>query len=144
MLYTYRVRLRIIYDGHNACLMYDHDTVISFTLITIVIHQNLLKATSVTLASFIQPRAVDCSYSCFEPPFRMRIILLLRNTEYVERWYYYLFIAYIFFTLLNMHIYYIVVLSLAPLVEKHWPKARSSSIAIAIDRLGIPDLSDNV
>ncbi len=52
------VRLHIIYNGHNACLMHDHVTVISFTLITIVAHQNL--STSVTLTSFIQPRAVVC------------------------------------------------------------------------------------
>ncbi len=39
-------------------LMHDHVTVIIFTLITIVVHQNL--ATSVTLASLIQPRAVVC------------------------------------------------------------------------------------
>ncbi len=47
---TYTVRLRIIYNGHNARLMHDHVTVIIFTLITIVVHQNL--STSVTLASF--------------------------------------------------------------------------------------------
>ncbi len=45
---TYTVRLRIIYNGHNARLMHDHVTVINFTLIT------KLVCTSVTLASFIQ------------------------------------------------------------------------------------------
>ncbi len=30
----------------------------------------------------------------------------------------------------------------SPLVEKHWPKGRSSCIAFAIDVLGIPDLCD--
>ncbi len=38
---TYTVHLRIIYNGHNARLMHDHVTVIRFTLITIVVHQNL-------------------------------------------------------------------------------------------------------
>ncbi len=38
--------------------MHDHVTVISYSLITIVVHQNL--STSVKLASFIQPRAVVC------------------------------------------------------------------------------------
>ncbi len=38
----------------------------------------------------------------------MRNVLLLRNTEYVERWYCYLFIAYIFFTLLNMGVIILV------------------------------------
>ncbi len=38
--------------------------------------------------------------------------------------------------------YYIVVLFLAPLVEKHWRKGRSSSISFLINLLGIPDLSD--
>ncbi len=37
---------------------------------------------------------------------------------------------------------YIVVLSLADLVEKQGTKARSSSIAFMIDLLGNPDLSD--
>ncbi len=46
------VRLRIIYNGPNAHLMHDHVTVIIFTLITIVDHQNL--CTNVTLGSFIQ------------------------------------------------------------------------------------------
>ncbi len=36
---AYTVRLRIIYNGHNARLMHDQITVISFTLITIVTHQ---------------------------------------------------------------------------------------------------------
>ncbi len=31
---------------------------------------------------------------------------------------------------------------IAPLVEKHWPKAWSSSIVFVIDLLGIPALSD--
>ncbi len=37
---TYMVRLCINYNGHNARLMHDHVSVISFTLITIVVHQN--------------------------------------------------------------------------------------------------------
>ncbi len=69
------------------------------TLITIVAHQNLC-VTSVTWLLY-QPRDVVCSYSCFESRFSlyshtMRNGLLLRNTEYVERWYCYLCIAYIF------------------------------------------------
>ncbi len=35
---TYTVRLRIINNGHNARLMHDHVTVISFTLITKLAH----------------------------------------------------------------------------------------------------------
>ncbi len=38
---TYTVRLRIIYNGHSMRLMHDPVTVIIFTLITIVVHQNL-------------------------------------------------------------------------------------------------------
>ncbi len=72
----------------NARLLYV--TIIVFTLITIVIHQNLVSA---TLASFIQPRAVVCvSYAhaavgCFETLFSLyftqrdeKRIELLRNT----------------------------------------------------------------
>ncbi len=73
----------------NAGLLYV--AIITFTLITIVIHQNLASA---TLASFIQPRAVVCvSYAqaaveCSEPLFSLyftqrdeKWLDLLRNTE---------------------------------------------------------------
>ncbi len=64
-----------------------------------------LVATSVTLASFIHPRAVVC-VSCTHTEFlsnrsvcihsAMRNVLL-RNTEYVERWYCYLFMYRLYF-----------------------------------------------
>ncbi len=57
------------HNGHNARIMHDHVTVIGLTLITIVVHQNFRLL--VTLASFIQPRAVVCSYRVFEPPFSL-------------------------------------------------------------------------
>ncbi len=82
------VRLRIIYNRHNARLMHDHVTVISFTLITKLAHQNL--STSVTLASF-PARAVVC-VSCSHTAVlsrrsvcihsAMRTVFLLLNTEY--------------------------------------------------------------
>ncbi len=52
---------------HDSCV-----TIIAFTLITLVIHQNLASA---TLAFFIQPRAVVCvsyaqaAFECSEPLF---------------------------------------------------------------------------
>ncbi len=62
--------------------------------------------TIVTLASFIQLRDVVCvSYDIYLGFLSNRSVcithdekyVLLRNTEYVERWYCYLFIGYIFF-----------------------------------------------
>ncbi len=81
------------HNGHNARLMHDPVTVIIFSLITIV-----------TLASFIQLRDVVClsyDYTAFLSNRSVCIThdekhVLLRNTEYVERWYCYLFIGYIF------------------------------------------------
>ncbi len=73
-------------------------------------------------------------------------VLLLRNTEYIERWYCYL--LYLYFTWLNMqviilvNILYCSFISLAPLVEKHWPKERSSIIAFASDLLAVVGLMD--
>ncbi len=90
---TYTVHLRIIYNGHNARLMHDHVTVIILTMIPIVAHQNF--RLRVTLASFIQPRAVVW-VSCVHTEFLShRSVCIthdekyvpLRNTEYVERWY---------------------------------------------------------
>ncbi len=84
----------------------------------------------------------------------MRNGLLLRNTEYhrMRREVVLLFIYRLYiFTLLNMLVIilvnilgYILQFYLAPpWCENHWPKARSTSIAFAIDRLGTPALSDN-
>ncbi len=101
---TYTVRLRIIYNGHNAHLM--HNPVCHCNQLYLdynSLHQNL--CTSVTLASFIHPRAVVC-VSCAHTEFLSRDsvcithyekYVLLRNTEYVEKWYCYLCIGYIFF-----------------------------------------------
>ncbi len=85
-------------------------TVNSFTLITIVAHQNL--STSVTLASFIQPRAVVCvSYAHTAVLSHCSVCITHDEKHFAapkhrihsqERLYCYLFIAYIFFTLLNM------------------------------------------
>ncbi len=96
---TYTVRFHIIYNGHNARLMHDHVTVLSFTLITIAVHQNfrLLVWHWLLLSS----RELQFAYHVLIPNFwatvqsvlhTMRKDLLLRNTEYVERWYCYLFI----------------------------------------------------
>ncbi len=73
--------------------------------------------------------------------------VLLRNTEYVARWFCYLFKGYIFFTLLNMQVIILVNILYLSFISRPpgWePKARSSSIDVAIDLMGIPDLSDNI
>ncbi len=132
--------------------MQDHVAAISFTLITIVAHQNLcvLVWLWLLLSSESCSLLIQLFWATIQSVFTHdEKHVQLRNTEYVERWDCYLFIAYIFFTWLNMRVIilvnnYIVVLSLAPLVEKHWPKGWSSSIAFMIDLLGIPALTDNV
>ncbi len=98
---TYTVLLRIIYNRHSARLMHDHVTVISFTLITIVVHQNLCLVVCHWL--LLSSREQLFEYHTAVLSRRSVCIthdekcLLLRNTEYVERWNCYLFIAYIFF-----------------------------------------------
>ncbi len=69
----YTVHLRIIYNGHNARLMHDHVTVIIFTLITIVVHQNfrLLVWHWLLLSSENCSLRIMCSYRVFEPPFSL-------------------------------------------------------------------------
>ncbi len=92
--------------------------------------------TIVTLASFIQLRDVVCvSYDIYTVFLSNRSVcithddkyVLLRNTEYVERWYCYLWIGYIFFTWLNIRVIILVNILycsfIFPLVEKHWPKS---------------------
>ncbi len=70
---TYTVRLRIIYNGHNARLMHDHVTVISFTLITKLAHPNVcvLVWHWLLLSSESSSLCIMFSYSGFEPPFSL-------------------------------------------------------------------------
>ncbi len=91
---TYTVRLRIIYNGHNARLMHDHVTVISFTLITKLAHPNLcvLVWHWLLLSSESSSLCIICSHTaalsrrsvCIHSA--MRTVFLLLNTEYVEMW----------------------------------------------------------
>ncbi len=111
--------------------------------------------------TFIQPRAVVCvSYAhtavlsrrsvcihsamrnicCSETP---------NNTECVERSVLLFIYRLYIFTLLNMLVIILVNILYCsfisrPLVENHWPEERSTSIAFAIDLLGIPDPIDLV
>ncbi len=95
---TYTVRLHIIY-GHNARLMHDPVCHCNHLYLDYNSRPSKLVSTSVTLDSFIQPRAVVC-VSCANTDFLSNRSIcithdekyvLLRNTEYVERWYCYLF-----------------------------------------------------
>ncbi len=54
------VRLRIIYNGHNACLMHNPVCHCNHLYTDYNSRPSKLVSTSVTLASFIQPRAVVC------------------------------------------------------------------------------------
>ncbi len=82
------VRLRIIYNGHNARLMQDHVTVISFTLITKLAHPILCvscvyPARAVVCVSCSHTVALSRRSVCIHSV--MRTVFLLLNTEYVER-----------------------------------------------------------
>ncbi len=70
---TYTVRLRVIYNGHNARLMHDHVTVISYTLITKLAHPNLcvLVWRWLLLSSESSSLCIMFSYSGFEPLFSL-------------------------------------------------------------------------
>ncbi len=70
---AYTVRLRIIYNGHNARLMHDHVTVISFTLITKLAHPNLCVPVWhwLLLSSESSSLCIMFSYRVFEPPFSL-------------------------------------------------------------------------
>ncbi len=89
---TYTVCLRIIYNGHNAHLMHDHVTVISFTLITKLAHPNLcvlvwrwlLLSSESCSFCIIHTAALSRRSVCIHSA--MRTVFLLLNTEYVERW----------------------------------------------------------
>ncbi len=102
---TYTVRLRIIYNGHNARLMHDPVCHCNHLFLDYNSRPSKLVCTSVTLASFIQLRDVVCvsyDYTAFLSNRSVCIThdekyVLLRNTEYVERWYCYLCIGYILF-----------------------------------------------
>ncbi len=96
---------------HNTRLMQDHVAAISFTLITIVAHQNLcvlvwhwllLSSESCSLLIQLFWATIQSVFTHDEKHVQ------LRNTEYVERWDCYLFIAYIFFTWLNMRVIILV------------------------------------
>ncbi len=65
------VRLRIIYNGHNARLIHDHVCHCNQLYPDYNSRPSKLVCTSVTLASFIQPRAVVCSYRVFDQPFSL-------------------------------------------------------------------------
>ncbi len=91
---AYTVRLRVIYNGHNARLMHDHVTVISFTLITKLAHPSLCVGYQCDTGFCYPARAVvcvSCSHTaalsrrsvCIHSA--MRTVFLLINTEYVER-----------------------------------------------------------
>ncbi len=97
---TYTVRLRIITD-----IMHDPVCHCNHLFLDYNSRPSKLVCTSVTLASFIQLRDVVCvsyDYTAFLSNRSVCIThdekyVLLRNTEYVERWYCYLCIGYIFF-----------------------------------------------
>ncbi len=59
---TYTVRLRIIYNGHSTRLMHKPVCHCNHLYPDYNSRPSKLVATSVTLASFIQPRAVVCVY----------------------------------------------------------------------------------
>ncbi len=102
---TYTVRLHVIYNGHNARLMHDPVCHCNHLFLDYNSRPSKLVCTSVTLAYFIQLRDVVCvSYDYTEFLSNRSVCIthdekyvLLRNTEYIERWYCYLCIGYIFF-----------------------------------------------
>ncbi len=102
---TYTVRLRIIYNGHNVRLMHDPVCQCNHLFLDYNSRPSKLVCTSVTLASFIQLRDVVCVSYVHTAVLSRRSVcithdekyVLLRNTEYIERWYCYLCIGYIFF-----------------------------------------------
>ncbi len=100
---THTVRLSIIYNGHNARLMHDPVCHCNHLFLDYNSRPSKLVCTSVTLASFIQLRDVVCvSYdtrfwATVQSVLHTMRNVLLRNPEYLERWYCYLLIGYIFF-----------------------------------------------
>ncbi len=95
------------HNGHNARLMHDPVCHCNHLFLDYNSRPSTLVCTSVTLASFIQLRDVVCvSYDIYNVTAFLsnrsvcithdEKYVLLRNTEYVERWYCYLFIGYKF------------------------------------------------
>ncbi len=102
-----------------------------------------------TLASFIQPRAVVCVSYAHTAVLSHRSVCITHDEkrfatpkDRIRREVVLLFIYSLYiFTLLNMRVIILVNILYCRFI---YYKARSSSIVFTIDLLGIPDLSDNV